>query len=268
MTFIQDITLGQYYPIDSFIHRLDPRTKMLCIISAMIALFAAHHVFELGISFALLLSVIFISRIPSKVILRNLKPFFLLFVLSLVFHVFLSNEGELLVTVPVLGASITKEGLYRGLIYSVRLAELVLLAATLTLTTSPIEITDALDRFFLPLKKLGLPTHEFVLMMTLSLRFIPTLISEADKLQKAQISRGATFEGNIVQRVKSVIPLIVPLFISVFRRADELAMAMDSRCYIGGKNRTSFKNLEYKLADYLVMLGMIIYVVLFFAIRK
>ena len=162
-----------------------------------------------------------------------------------------------MVTIPYINLQISKSGLVNGSLYSFRLAILILLAAMLTLTTSPMELTDALDRFFKPLQRFGVSTHEFTMMITLSLRFIPTLIEEADKLQKAQMSRGATFEGNIYQRIKSVIPLILPLFISVFRRADELALAMDARCYIGGKGRTSFNELVFKRNDYFAAVGTI-----------
>ncbi|MDW7679048.1 MAG: energy-coupling factor transporter transmembrane component T [bacterium] len=266
MAFLQDITLGQYYPADSFVHRLDPRTKIMGILASMIALIAAHTFWELLISFALLLAVIIISKLPPLLVLRNLKPFIWLFLITLIFHILLFSGGTILATVPLLKIHIYREGLLNGLLYSVRLAEFVLLAAVLTLTTSPMEITDALDRFLSPFKKIGLPTHEFVLMITLALRFIPTLISEADRLRKAQLSRGAVFEGNLLQRLKSVIPLIVPLFISVFKRADELAIAMDSRCYVGGKNRTSFKMLTFGYADYVVFIGLALYVLIFFII--
>ncbi|MBC8183105.1 energy-coupling factor transporter transmembrane protein EcfT [candidate division KSB1 bacterium] len=263
MAFLSDITLGQYFPADSFVHRLDPRTKMLSLLAAMTALVLAHSVLKLGFSFFLLFLIIKVSRIPLSIVLRNLKPFIWLFFITLIFHIFLSGEGTELVKIPVIGLTVTKEGLRGGSIYSIRLAEFVMMASLLTLTTSPVEITDALDRFFSPLKKLGLPTHEFTLMITLSLRFIPTLISEADKLRKAQISRGATLEGNIIQRIKSVVPLILPLFISVFRRADELALAMDARCYTGGKNRTSFKNLTFAKSDFVVITCSLIYLILF-----
>jgi len=266
MTILNDITLGQYFPAESFVHRLDPRTKMVTIFISIVVLAFAHNYIELGFSFFLLCGIIFISKIPPQLVLRNLKPFIWLFLITLIFHLTLTSKGEIIGRIPYLGLEISKEGLAGGILYSVRLAEFVLWAAILTLTTSPMEITDALDRFFAPLKKLGVPTHEFVLMMTLALRFIPTLISEADKIKKAQLSRGASFEGNIIQRVKSIIPLIIPLFISVFRRADELALAMDSRCYTGGKNRTSFKQLQFHLNDYLVFAGTCFYAVLFFLI--
>lgn len=266
MTILNDITIGQYYPAQSVIHRLDPRTKILVVFLSMIALVTAHKSVDLGIGFLFLICFILISKLPPFLVLRNLRPFIWLFIFTLGFHLFLSGEGTIIGRIPILGWDVTMEGLQSGLIYSVRLSEFVVLAALLTLTTSPIEITDALDRFFSPLKKFGLPIHEFVLMMTLSLRFIPTLISEADKLKKAQISRGATFDGNLIERIKSVIPLMVPLFISVFRRAEELALAMDSRCYVGGKNRTSFKELKFHLIDYCVQAGLILYLILFFAI--
>ena len=267
MAFLSDITLGQYFPTDSFVHRLDPRTKIISLLAAMTALVFAHSIFKLGISLFLLIVIIKISQLPLSLVLRNLKPFIWLFLITLIFHLFLSGEGTELTTLPLIGLKITKEGLNGGLIYSIRLAEFVLMASLLTLTTSPMEITDALDRFFIPLKKLGLPTNEFTLMITLSLRFIPTLINEADKLRKAQISRGATFEGNLIQRIKSVIPLILPLFISVFRRADELALAMDARCYTGGKDRTSFKKLLFTTNDYIVIIGSVFYMVLFLVIK-
>lgn len=267
MAFLSDITLGQYFPADSFVHRLDPRTKIISLLAAMTALVFAHSVLKLGLSFFLLLLIIKVSQIPLSIVLRNLRPFIWLFLITLIFHIFLSGEGTKLMTIPATGFTVTKEGLRGGSIYSIRLAEFVMMASLLTLTTSPVEITDALDRFFNPLKKLGLPTHEFTLMITLSLRFIPTLITEADKLRKAQISRGATFEGNIIQRIKSVIPLILPLFISVFRRADELALAMDARCYVGGKNRTSFSKLTFEMTDFIVITCLLLYLILFLLVR-
>ena len=267
MAFLSDITLGQYFAVDSFVHRLDPRTKIISLLLLMTGLVFAHNILKLGISFLLLIVIIKTSQVPLSLVLRNLKPFIWLFLITLMFHLFLSGEGTELTTLPLIGLKITKEGLNGGLIYSIRLAEFVLMASLLSLTTSPMEITDALDRFFIPLKKLGLPTNEFTLMITLSLRFIPTLINEADKLRKAQISRGATFEGNLIRRIKSVIPLILPLFISVFRRADELALAMDARCYTGGKNRTSFSKLTFEMSDFIVITGSSLYLILFLLVK-
>ncbi len=263
MAILNDITLGQYYPAESFVHRLDPRTKILIVLCAMTLFVITHSIVKLIIALAVILFIIKASKITFLLVLKNLRPFLWLFLLTIVFHVFLTSQGEALVTVPFVNARLTKPGLMNGLIYSFRLGILILLATMLTLTTSPMEITDALDRFLKPLQKLGISTHEFTMMITLSLRFIPTLLFEADKLQKAQVSRGATFEGNLFQKMKSVIPLILPLFISVFRRADELALAMDARCYIGGKGRTSFKELVFKRNDYYVLLGLLGFIILF-----
>lgn len=263
MAILNDITLGHYFPSDSLIHRLDPRTKILFILCAMTLFVITHNIIKLVIALGVILFIIWTSKIPFSLVLKNLKPFLWLFLLTIVFHVFLTSQGEAMFTVPLVNAQVTKPGLMNGLIYSFRLGILILLAAMLTLTTSPMEITDALDRLLMPLQKLGISTHEFTMMITLSLRFIPTLLSEADKLQKAQVSRGASFEGNIFQRIRSVIPLIVPLFISVFRRADELALAMDARCYSGGKGRTSFQELVFKRNDYYVMLGTLSFIFFF-----
>jgi energy-coupling factor transport system permease protein len=263
MAIINDITLGQYYPSDSLVHRLDPRTKILIVLCMMTLFVLIHSIIKLIIALGVILIIIKVSKIPFLLVVKNLRPFLWLFLLTIIFHVFLTRQGEPLFTVPLIRAPVTKPGLMNGLIYSFRLGILILLAAMLTLTTSPMEITDALDRFLKPLQKLGISTHEFTMMITLSLRFIPTLLFEADKLQKAQVSRGAMFEGNLFQRIKSVIPLILPLFISVFRRADELALAMDARCYTGGKGRTSFKELIFKRNDYYVMLGTLSFFILF-----
>jgi len=267
MSILNDITLGQYYPSDSLVHRLDPRTKILTVLCMMTLFVITHSIVKLMAALGVILFIIKVSKIPFLLVLKNLRPFLWLFLLTIIFHVFLTRQGEILFTVPVINTPVSKPGLMNGLIYSFRLGILILLAAMLTLTTSPMEITDALDRFLKPLQKLGVSTHEFTLMITLSLRFIPTLLFEADKLQKAQVSRGATFEGNIFQRIKSVIPLILPLFISVFRRADELALAMDARCYTGGKGRTSFKELVFQRNDYYVLMGAIGFIIFFLIIK-
>ncbi|NOZ62061.1 MAG: energy-coupling factor transporter transmembrane protein EcfT [Calditrichaeota bacterium] len=261
---LSDITLGQYYPARSIVHRLDPRTKILATIVIMLATVAAQQLWESGVNLIALIALIRLARLPLGLVFRNLRPFVWLFLLTLGFHCFLTGEGTVIARMPLLGWEITQKGLNSGIIYSVRLAEFVLFAALLTLTTSPIEMTDALDRLLAPLKKIGLPTHEFVLMMTLALRFIPILLEEADRIQKAQMSRGATFEGNLIQRIKSVIPLLIPLFISVFRRADDLALAMDARCYVGGKNRSSYKILKMTRRDLIAALLTVSYMIFFF----
>jgi len=252
MILINDITLGQYYSCDSFVHQLDPRTKLYSIIMLMTGLLVSNKPLMICCFLLILLFIIVLSRIPVNLIFKNLRPFIWLFVLTMIIHLFWTS-GEMITKIPVLGLSITLEGLSLGLKYSFRLALLIILAALLTLSTSPIELTDALEKILKPLKRLRVPTHEIVMMLTLSLRFIPTLIEEAQKIKNAQISRGASFEGNVIDRIKSTIPLILPLFISAFRRADDLALAMDSRCYDGGDGRTSYKQLKYRFTDYSVI---------------
>lgn len=253
MAILKDITLGLYYPSESFVHRLDPRTKLLFILTMMTTFMVTLSLIKLSLALVLLVIIIVLSKIPPRLVFSNLRPFFWLLILTLFFQVLLTRSGQLLITLPLIKMNITDAGLKNGLIYSLRLSILILFAALLTLTTSPMEITDALDRFLKPLRRFGVSTHELTLMMTLSLRFIPTLLTEADKLQKAQMSRGARFDGNLIQRINSVFPLILPLFVSVFRRADELALAMDARCYIGGKGRSTFKELSFHHADYFVL---------------
>jgi len=248
MSFIQDITLGQYFPVDSAIHRLDPRTK---IISSLLLMFLLL-IFEHGGTLLFLAIVLGISvrlaNIPFTVVLKNIRPFIWLFLLTIILHLFFT-KGEILWRIPVVHWPIYAEALEMGLTYTFRLIVLILIATLLTLTTSPVELTDALYKLLSPLKRFGIPVYDLIMMMTLAMRFIPTLLQEADRIQKAQMSRGATFEGNFIRKIKSVIPLLLPLFISAFRRADELALAMDSRCYHGGEGRTNFVQLKFSAVD-------------------
>ena len=260
MPILTDITLGQYCPINSFIHRLDPRTKLLITLMVMTGLLIAQQIVALCFVAVLIFLGIVASRISASLVLKNLRPFIWLFLLTFFIHLFFS-EGSTIIKIPYVNIDISKHGIINGFSYSLRLALLIIFAALLTLTTSPIEITDALEIMFGPLKRFGIPTHELTMMMTLSLRFIPTLIMEADKLGKAQVSRGVSFKGNILQRLKSIIPLILPLFMSVFRRADELALAMDARCYSGGVGRTRYKELTFNKYDYLMLLGTTLFLV-------
>ncbi len=248
MAFLSDITLGHFYPCDSFIHRLDPRTKLLATMLLMMTCMISSSPGVLAVFGVILIITIYFSKIPVRFIVKNLRPFAVLFFITMFIHMFWT-PGNILYSIPGLDIQMTREGVMMGIVYSVRLALLVVFAAILTLSTSPIELTDALEKLLAPLKRLRLPTHEMVMMLTLSLRFIPTLLEEAERLKNAQISRGATFEGPVYKRVKNVIPLILPLFISSFRRADELALAMDARCYHGGEGRTSFKRLRYTRHD-------------------
>ncbi|MBD3289947.1 energy-coupling factor transporter transmembrane protein EcfT [candidate division KSB1 bacterium] len=266
MPFLTDITLGQYFPADSFIHRLDPRTKLLVALIGMTLLLIANEIVGLASATLFILISIRVSRLPASIVLRNLRPFLWLFLLTLVIHL-LFSEGQPIFRIPYINLNVTESGVINGFVYSVRLALLIVFAALLTLTTSPIEITDALEIILSPLKRLGVPTHELTMMMTLSLRFIPTLIQEADKLKKAQMSRGVSFQGNIVKRVRSVIPLILPLFMSVFRRADDLALAMDARCYTGGEGRTRYKQLVFGMNDYFVLSGAVLMLAIFLWVR-
>ena len=254
MPILSDITLGQYYPVDSFVHRLDPRTKLLLTLIGMTGLLIAHQFLGLCFVAGLILIGIRSSHLPVAMVLRNLRSFLWLFVLTFFIHL-LFSEGVAIIRIPYVNIDVSSQGILNGFSYSLRLALLITFATLLTLTTSPIEITDALEVMLGPLKRVGVPAHELTMMMTLSLRFIPTLIAEADKLRKAQVSRGVSFHGNIMRRVKNIIPLILPLFISVFRRADELALAMDSRCYSGGEGRTRYKELSFNKYDYFVLLG-------------
>jgi energy-coupling factor transport system permease protein len=253
MAFFNDISLGHYYPIDSLVHRLDPRTKLISVMLLMISLLFSLNVAVLIFYFVISFFIILLSRIPLKLVLGNLKPFVLLFIITLFIHLFWTSGKELFL-IPGTNISITQEGLELGIVYALRLGLLIVLAALLSLSTSPIEITDALEKMLNPLKKFKLPTHEIVMMLSLSLRFIPTLMEEAERIKNAQISRGSTFEGNLLKRFKSIIPLVMPLFVSAFRRADELAYAMDSRCYIGGDGRTSYKKLNFQKADLVVFI--------------
>lgn len=252
MAFFNDISLGHYYPAESTIHQLDPRTKLLAAMILMTCLLMSLNFVVLIAYLVLTTVVVKMSRIPPFLAFRNLRPFFLLFVATILVHLIWTNDGPKL-SLPLVNLQISRHGLELGLVYALRLGILIVLAATLTLTTSPIELTDALEIMLKPLKRLRVPTHEIVMMLSLSLRFIPTLMEEADRLRKAQISRGARFSGHIFKRLKAVMPLVLPLFVSAFRRADELAYAMDARCYSGGEGRTSYKRLQFRTTDFIAL---------------
>ena len=253
MSFFNDISLGYYYPGDSFVHRLDPRTKLIVMLLLMTTLLISYEMFVLIGFFIVTGMTIFFCRIPASLILRNLKPFLWLFAITMAVHLFWT-PGRTIFHLPVFHVDMTREGLLLGFIYSFRLALLIVFAALLTLTTSPIELTDALEKLFTPFKRLRVPTHEIIMMLTLSLRFIPTLLEEAQRIKNAQISRGATFEGGLARKMRNILPLILPLFVSAFRRADELAWAMDSRCYRGGEGRTTYKRLQFQVADFFILI--------------
>lgn len=245
---LKDITLGQYFPGHSFVHRLDPRTKLILLVVYIVALFTAVSWASYAVCLVFLSATIAISTIPLKSIVRGMKPLVFILVFTGILNLFFT-AGET-VLISIWRITITKEGLVRAVLMIVRIMMLITGTFLLTYTTSPIALTDGLEALLGPLKVLRLPVHELSMMMCIALRFIPTLIEETDKIMCAQKARGADFEsGNLMQRVKALVPILVPLFISAFRRADELATAMECRCYQGGEGRTKMKLLRYKLGD-------------------
>ena len=246
---LKDITLGQYFPGQSVIHRLDPRTKLTMLVVYIVALFLAEGWVSYGLVFVFLAVVIRLSTIPLKSILRGMKPLVMILIFTGVLNLFFTQDGEVLVKFWVL--TVTSGGLSRALMMMARILMLISGTFLLTYTTSPIALTDGLEALMNPLKKVGVPVHELSMMMCIALRFIPTLIEETDKIMSAQKARGADFEsGSLTDRAKALIPILVPLFISAFRRADELATAMECRCYQGGEGRTKMKQLHYQRNDF------------------
>ncbi len=245
---LKDITLGQYFPGNSIIHRLDPRTKLIALVAFIVVLFSAASWVSYGIVFAFLAVVVALSRIPVKAIVKGLKPLIMILVFTGFLNLLFTPGEKILVSFWRI--TITLEGVTRAVFMVARILMLVSGTFLLTYTTSPISLTDGLESLLSPLKKIRLPVHELAMMMCIALRFIPTLIEETDKIMSAQKARGADFEnGNLMERVKALIPILVPLFISAFRRADELATAMECRCYQGGDGRTKMKLLRMKRHD-------------------
>ena len=245
---LKDITLGQYFPGQSFVHRLDPRTKLIMLVVYIVALFTAVSWISYALCLLFLAAVIWISTIPVKAIVRGMKPLAFILVFTGILNLFFTGGETVLLTVWRI--TITQEGLVRAVLMVVRILMLISSTFLLTYTTSPIALTDGLESLLGPLKVIRVPVHELSMMMCIALRFIPTLIEETDKIMCAQKARGADFEsGNLMQRVKALVPILVPLFISAFRRADELATAMECRCYQGGNGRTKMKLLRYSRND-------------------
>ena len=246
---LKDITLGQYFPGNSIIHRLDPRAKLIMLVVYIVALFMASGWVSYGLMLAFLLTVIKISTIPPKSIIKGMKPLVMILVFTGILNLFFTQEGDLLVNFWII--KIYSGGLSRAVMMVARILMLITCTFLLTYTTSPIALTDGLEALMGPLKKVGVPVHELSMMMCIALRFIPTLIEETDKIMCAQKARGADFEnGSLMDRAKALIPILVPLFISAFRRADELATAMECRCYQGGEGRTKMKLLRYHREDF------------------
>lgn len=262
---IRDITLGQYYPGDSLIHRLDARTKIIATLLYIIELFVVNNFWGFLIAAAALFAVIAVSRVPLKFIFRGLTAVFLIIAFTFVLNLFMV-EGRVLWHWKFL--TITYEGVHRAFFMAVRLVLLIIGSSVMTLTTKPVELTDGLEKLLKPFSKIGLPSHEIALMMTIALRFIPTLMEETDKIIKAQQARGADFEsGNLLQRAKSLIPILVPLFVSSFRIAQDLALAMEARCYRGGGGRTRMNEIKFRRGDAVAAVLMMLFLAVIIASR-
>lgn len=254
---LKDITIGQYFPGDTIIHKLDPRTKILTVILFITSLFFIREFYPYIFIVGFIFLSVYLSQVPVKFIFKGLKPLIFIISITFVINIFMI-KGEVLYRLGPL--TITREGLSQAVFMAMRLIFLVTGTSILTLTTSPISLTDGIERLLSPFKRIGLPAHELAMMMTIALRFIPTLLEETDKIMKAQKARGADFEsGNILNRAKSLVPLLVPLFINAFRRADELATAMEARCYRGGDNRTRLNELRFQEIDMVALLSMIVF---------
>ena len=260
---LNNITLGQYIPGASPIHRLDPRTKILLTIGLMVCIFLSKGFISFAAVFLFIILCVRTGQLKLRFVLRGLKPIAVIVVFTFLLNVFLQSSGEILWKWWII--TITADGLRTAVFMAMRLLLLVMGSQLLTLTTSPIALTDGLERLFMPFSRLGFPAHELAMMMSIALRFIPTLIEETNKITQAQKARGADFEGrNLIKRARAMLPLLVPLFVSAFRRADELALAMEARCYRGGQGRTKMKPLKYGMCDlyaaltYVLLLGTII----------
>ena len=261
---IRDITIGQYYPADSILHRLDPRVKFIGTVLYIVSLFLCRN---WGYLFAalILMIVILLSKVPFKYMIRGLRAILFILLFTMILNIFLT-PGTILWQWRFL--KITEEGLRTAFVMAVRLILLILGASVMTLTTTPNKLTGAMESLFRPLSRIGVPVHEIAMMMSIALRFIPILLEETDKIMKAQMARGADFEsGGLFHRVKSMVPLLVPLFISAFRRANDLALAMEARCYHGGDGRTQMKPLVYTRNDYIAYVVIAAYMAVIILLR-
>ena len=262
---LRDITIGQYYPTGSVILRMDPRVKLFGTLVFLISVFAYKGIIGFAIVTLFLAAVIGISKVPFRYMIKGLKAIMILMLITALFNLFLT-PGEVLLQIWKL--KITKEGVLSAIRMAIRLTYLILGTSLMTLTTTPNQLTDGLEKALRPLAKIHVPVHEIAMMMSIALRFIPILIEETDKIMKAQMARGASFdEGNIIKKAKSLIPLLVPLFVSAFRRSNDLAMAMEARCYCGGDGRTKMKPLRYQSLDYMAYMILILYLALLLVLR-
>ena len=262
---LRDITLGQYYPSGSIIHKLDPRTKIVGTLAYIILLFIVMTFVGFACAILFLGIVVKLSKVPLKFILRGLKAIIFLLMFTVVLNM-LMTKGEVWAKFWIF--TITKQGVYQALFIGLRLVLLIIGSSLMTLTTTPIELTDGIERLLRPLKKIHVPVHDIAMMMSIALRFIPILLEETDKIMKAQMARGADFEsGRLIQRAKAMIPILVPLFLSAFRRAGELATAMEARCYRGDAGRTRMKELKYQRRDIIAYLVLLLFVAVIIATR-
>ncbi len=249
---MRDVTLGQYFPCDSVLHRLDPRLKIVSLIAFIVLTFCTFNFYSLAVVGALVVAIVLMSRVPLKMYLKSLKVIIIIVVITSLLNLFY-GQGEPIFEWWIF--RVTLEGIYNAIFVCTRIVCLILFSSALTFTTSPNDLTDALERLMKPLKVFHIKVHEIAMMMTIALRFVPTLLEETDKIMAAQKARGADMEsGNLVARAKALIPILVPLFVSSFRRAYELAVAMECRCYQGGDGRTRMKQLKLQKRDYLSML--------------
>lgn len=262
---LRDITLGQYYPADSVIHKLDPRTKLFATLLFIISVFSFDGIVGFIVMTAFLFGVIALSKVPLSFMLRGLKAIMILLVIAGLFNLFLT-PGQVLWSIWKI--HITREGLRNAVLMTIRMVYLIMGSSVMTLTTTPNQLTDGLEKALKPLQKINVPLHEIAMMMSIALRFIPILIEETDKIMKAQMARGADFEtGGLVKKAKNMVPLLVPLFVSAFRRANDLALAMEARCYVGGEGRTKMIPLVYHKVDRLAYVVVIAYFVLLMVIK-
>lgn len=262
---LRDITLGQYYPGQSPIHRLDPRVKIIATLLFIIELFIVNNFIGFAICAGVMAVCVLVSRVPLSFIMRGLKPIIIILLFTFLLNIFMV-DGKVIWTMGPL--KVTMEGVITAVFMAIRLILLIIGSSLLTLTTTPIRLTDGIERLLSPFERFGLPAHDIAMMMSIALRFIPTLLDEADKIMKAQQARGADFEsGNIMRRARSLVPILIPLFVSAFRIAQDLAMAMESRCYRGGKGRTRLHEMRFRKADVIGMTMLFVFLAVIIAER-
>ena len=264
---IGDITIGQYYPANSKVHRLDPRVKIVGTLLYLVSLFLFNEFWVYVVATAFLATVIKVSKVPFKFIVKGLKPVVMLLMVTVLFNLLLTRTGNVVFSFWII--KLTDVGIETAVFMAIRLIYLILGSSIMTFTTTPNALTDGIEKLLWPLQRIKVPVHEIAMMMSIALRFIPILLEETDKIMKAQIARGADLEsGNIIQKAKAMIPILVPLFVSAFRRANDLAMAMEARCYRGGEGRTKMKPLVYRKQDYIAYTIAILYVVVIIIVGR